>query len=193
MSREIRIGDEWVDTSEAVKCGREILGAIYKTLGDKNISINGIDDILDFCKALYKKIPINRLQKKCDDSTDEATAEQLVDGQAGKELAINNNDTAVNKDVPPVIELFNKICISLPKVLMVTDVRKKMIGNVIEQFNPDFKSVFEKIEKSDFLTGRNGKWTNCGFDWIFTPSNFVKIINGYYDNPPKSAVKIDGR
>ena len=47
---------------------------------DQTISINGIDDILDFCKALYKKIPINWLQKKCDDSTDEATAEQLVDG-----------------------------------------------------------------------------------------------------------------
>ena len=91
MSREIRIGDEWVDTSEAVKCGREILGAIYKTLGDKNISINGIDDILDFCKALYKKIPINLLQKKCDDSTDEATAEQLVDGQTGEENGKESN------------------------------------------------------------------------------------------------------
>ena len=88
---EIRIGDEWFDTSEVIKCGKEILRAIYKTLGEKNISINGIDDILDFCKALYKKIPINWLQKKCDDSTDEATAEQLVDGQTGEENGKESN------------------------------------------------------------------------------------------------------
>ena len=106
----------------------------------------------------------------------------FVESQTDKELTINNNDTAVNKDVLSVIELFNKICVSLPKVLTATDSRKKMIENVIEQFNPDFKSVFEKIEKSDFLTGRSGQWNGCGFDWIFTPSNFVKIINGYYDN-----------
>ena len=58
--------------------------------------------------------------------------------------------------------------------------------NIVKQFSPDFKDIFERVEKSDFLSGRNGKWSNCGFDWIFNPSNFVKIIEGNYDNNEKT-------
>ena len=89
-------------------------------------------------------------------------------------------------DYKQIVDLFNEICTSLPRVQNISDKRKKQIKNIVKQFSPDFKEVFEKVEKSDFLTGRNGKWTNCGFDWIFNPSNFVKIIEGNSDNNEKN-------
>ena len=47
-----------------------------------------------------------------------------------------------------------------------------------------FEELFEKAEASDYLSGRNGKWTNCGFEWIISPQNIVKIAEGTYDNRP---------
>ena len=40
----------------------------------------------------------------------------------------------------------------------------------------------KKAEASDFLTGRNGGWGGCGFDWILKPANLSKILEGNYDN-----------
>jgi len=42
--------------------------------------------------------------------------------------------------------------------------------------------LFSKVESSDFLTGRDGRWANCGFDWILKESNYIKILEGNYDN-----------
>lgn len=54
-------------------------------------------------------------------------------------------------------------------------------GLTPEQMRP----VFERVEKSDFLTGRNGKWEGCSIDWILKPDNWTKIIEGAYDNQKK--------
>lgn len=49
-----------------------------------------------------------------------------------------------------------------------------------------FSNLFSYIEESDFLTGRNGCWMNCGFDWIFKQANFIKILEGNYENKEQS-------
>lgn len=90
-----------------------------------------------------------------------------------------------------IVYLFNTICVSFKKVQTINDKRKRQLSSIIKQFNPDFESVFKRIENSDFLTGRNGKWKNCNFDWIINPTNFVKIIEGNYDNDDKG-VNTDG-
>jgi hypothetical protein len=49
------------------------------------------------------------------------------------------------------------------------------------------------VENSDFLSGRSGKW-RATFDWIVTPSNAVKIIEGNYsggDEKPESQRSYD--
>ena len=46
----------------------------------------------------------------------------------------------------------------------------------------EFRDVCKKIERSDFLTGRDGKWKGCSFDWILKPANWQKIMEGNYDN-----------
>lgn len=51
-----------------------------------------------------------------------------------------------------------------------------------------FDELFSLVENSDFLTGRNGKWSGCGFDWILQPSNLTKIIEGNYLNKANSIV-----
>ena len=36
--------------------------------------------------------------------------------------------------------------------------------------------------RCEFLTGRDGKWHGCSFDWILKPANWQKITEGNYEN-----------
>lgn len=87
-----------------------------------------------------------------------------------------------------VVDLFNNTCTSLPHVRYLTDQRKKSIKARINDGNTadDFREVFEKVQSSDFLTGKQGGW-RCGFDWILKPSNWQKIREGNYDNEARKA------
>lgn len=44
-----------------------------------------------------------------------------------------------------------------------------------------FRRMFAYIAQSDFLMGRNGKWS-CDLGWIVNATNFAKIIDGVYEN-----------
>lgn len=45
-----------------------------------------------------------------------------------------------------------------------------------------FDRFFAYVAKSDFLTGRDGKWTGCNLGWLMTDSKFSSVIEGNYDN-----------
>ena len=42
--------------------------------------------------------------------------------------------------------------------------------------------AIEKIRHSAFLTGQNGKGWVITFEWFVKPNNFVKVLEGNYDN-----------
>lgn len=44
-----------------------------------------------------------------------------------------------------------------------------------------FEAVFALVAKSDFLTGRSGKWSGCSLDWLMKAANFNKVLDGVYD------------
>lgn len=82
-----------------------------------------------------------------------------------------------------VVNSFNVICKSMPKVTKLTDTRKKLIKKAEKLLGGNsFEELFLKVENSDFLSGRNGRWTSCSFDWIMKQSNLIKIMEGNYDN-----------
>lgn len=87
-------------------------------------------------------------------------------------------------DYQQIVDLFNSVCCSLPRVKSITDARRKAIRNAGKQLMDagGFQALFDKVERSDFLTGRSGNWQGCCFDWIMKPANITKIIEGNYDN-----------
>lgn len=83
-----------------------------------------------------------------------------------------------------IVDLFNSICTSLPKVQAVSHNRKKAMGSIWKFACGDialFKTLFTKAEQSDFLCGRRGSW-KAGFDWMIKQENAIKIIEGNYEN-----------
>lgn len=45
-----------------------------------------------------------------------------------------------------------------------------------------FARYFAFVARSDFLTGRDSKWTGCDLGWLTNETNFAKVIQGNYDN-----------
>jgi uncharacterized protein YdaU (DUF1376 family) len=45
-----------------------------------------------------------------------------------------------------------------------------------------FDRYFGYVAKSDFLTGRNGRWQNCDLGWLMNQTNFAKVVQGNYEN-----------
>ena len=100
-----------------------------------------------------------------------------------KDILSTNVDAHPRFDYQSVIDCFNSVCKSLPKVQKLTDKRRKAIKNASKLLGEmSFDDLFAKVEQSDFLTGRTGKWNGCCFDWILQPSNLTKIIEDNYSN-----------
>lgn len=45
-----------------------------------------------------------------------------------------------------------------------------------------FDRYFTYVSKSDFLTGRNDKFSACDLGWLVKADNFAKVLSGNYDN-----------
>jgi len=94
-------------------------------------------------------------------------------------------------DFNRIMDSFNSICISLPKIKSMTDRRKKKINTRLKDLggNVDLlEDIFHRVEASDFLTGRiatEEDWI-ASFDWIIkNQDNLAKIMEGNYDNKGK--------
>ncbi len=90
------------------------------------------------------------------------------------------------EDVPykEIVQAYNDICKSLPSVKVISDKRKKKMRVIYREVGDldVITEAFKKAENSDFLSGRNGKWGGCNFDWLINYNNFIKVIEGTYDN-----------
>lgn len=78
---------------------------------------------------------------------------------------------------------FLKYCISLPQPEdseKWSSGRKKRIRDK-NMTAEEMSKVFERIEASDFLTGKVKEF-RASIDWILKPENWKKIIEGNYDN-----------
>lgn len=74
----------------------------------------------------------------------------------------------------------------IPKIISLSQSRRDRVKAIIKEFGKQaIMDAFQKIRESDFLMGRNRRpddnW-KCGFDFIFTKSKFIKILEGNYDN-----------
>ena len=91
-----------------------------------------------------------------------------------------------------IVDLYHQCCTTLPKVKALSKSRQASIRNLYKKYGMDgFEDVFAKAGASDFLSGRTGKWNGCGFDWLIKPSNFLKVLEGNYDNGKgRAAMKV---
>ena len=102
-----------------------------------------------------------------------------------------------------LLSLFHEKCPALPRVLMLNAARRKHLVSRWRDVDAAdkladkaegiaiFAHVFSQVQRSDFLCGRaqnkNGRLWKASFDWLFLPTNFLKVCEGHYDNERRTA------
>ena len=51
-----------------------------------------------------------------------------------------------------------------------------------------FERYFGYVAKSDFLTGRDDRWSGCDLAWLVKADNFAKVLQGNYENRQEATV-----
>lgn len=91
-----------------------------------------------------------------------------------------------------ILELYHEHCPSLPKVLKLSDKRIKSANARYKEYSLEqITDVFDKAEASNFLKNGSGTWKGADFEWILNSNNFIKIMEGNYDNN-KNVIKKTG-
>lgn len=100
----------------------------------------------------------------------------------GGEEELKRIDTAL------IMKEWNKLDDPIPKIVTLNSGTKryKSLKSRIEEFGEEnVLRAIENITRSDFLKGNNNnKWT-IDFDWFIRPNNFIKVLEGNYENKDK--------
>ena len=125
----------------------------------------------------------NKNQWFSDEKPKEKEKEKVKDKEKDKEKD--------KTDYQGIINLYNGICKTLPKVTKLSDSRKRAIKARLKSYSvDDLKKAFQMAEESDFLSGRSGKW-NASFDWLMNETNLVKVLDGNFTNKTNGKIEID--
>ena len=109
---------------------------------------------------------------------------EIIKEQNNTQIEEESNKTKISK-AQQVVDRYNAICTSLPKVVRLTDKRRRAVRLIYGKgYTPEqLDEVFRKAQSSSFCTGQNDRQWKADFDWLLNESNLVKVLEGKYDNP----------
>lgn len=114
-------------------------------------------------------------------------ADSSLRSESRENVSVYTPPKADRTDYQAVLDAFHESCPSLPKVLKLSDSRKKVIKARLNDFGlEDIKRAFALTEQSDFLKGTNATGWQAGFDWLMKPANLTKVLEGNYENKHKT-------
>ena len=155
---------------------------------------------IEYIYEIFEK-PLDKRQKE--QTTEEQTLEsQVVENQGQlntKELNTNklNTKEVSTKEYIHVKNEFSQSCDKIKnnwikiaheyklsgKQLKITDNRKRAINNLLKEYSPEeVLQAMEKVHTSSFLQGNNKTGWQISFDWFTNKSNFLKVLEGNYDD-----------
>ena len=81
------------------------------------------------------------------------------------------------------LELYNSL--ELPRIRKLNTKRKKAILNILDNFTQEeVNTALNNFSQSDFLLGKISSF-EANLDWILKEDNFIKILEGKYNNRTK--------
>jgi hypothetical protein len=94
-------------------------------------------------------------------------------------------------DFKSLQETFNTMFADkLPMVQLLSPKRRAAVRARASEYGKSaIMDVFRKVQESSFLLGHNDRNWHCDFDWIFKPTNFIKILEGTYDNKSDNEIQ----
>ena len=182
----------------------DVVTSIHKLATDLKLSDQNVRTALSHLKLTgeitskshikFSIISIKNYNQYQEDNTQ--ANEQLTSNQRTTNNSVRSKEVVrtkesknvvVSENYDKIFEIFNQICISLDSVENPTAMNIRRVSELLQQQPTfDFYNFFNRVERSDFLTGRNGRWNVGGgkasFDWLLQPKNISKIQSGQFDN-----------
>ncbi len=149
-------------------------------------------------RASHCDIDVTNIKLQC--NTDVTKCDIEIEKEKDKELDSETETEAEKKaaavvsrqssiTVQDVVNLYHKICVSLPKIRKLSTFSQQNVEKIIATYTEDeIRETFEKAEKSLFLKGKKNssetkfKDWKASFEWLVQEEHFVNTLNGKYDN-----------
>lgn len=182
----------------------DVVTSIHKLATDLKLSDQNVRTALSHLKLTgeitsksHRKFSIISIKNYNQYQEDNTQAnEQLTNNQRTTNNSVRSKEVVrtkesknvvVSENYDKIFEIFNQICISLDSVENPTAMNIRRVSELLQQQPTfDFYNFFNRVERSDFLTGRNGRWnvggSKASFDWLLQPKNISKIQSGQFDN-----------
>ena len=125
--------------------------------------------------------PLQKTYKNLQNTENENENDIVVDIKDNTEIIIGKKKKE-KIDFEEIVNIFNSVCVELPKVTKIIDSRKQAITKILDKNSlEELGIVFKNISESDYLNGKIVTW-KADFDWILKPENFIKILENKYKN-----------
>lgn len=106
------------------------------------------------------------------------TKDTYIDKDRDKDID-KDRDRDINYQL--IVDMYNNTCVSFPKIIKLSEKRKKAIRARLRIYSiDDFQKLFEIAESSSFLKGQNSRNWSATFDWMITDGNMAKVLDGNY-------------
>ena len=101
-------------------------------------------------------------------------------------ITVSKDTVCQTQDVRRIVDAWNELeayGIKTISRLSSGSQRYQRLSARIRQYGVDeVLNAIDKIKISDFLQGKNNKGWTITFDWFVLPNNFLKVLDGNYDN-----------
>ncbi len=113
--------------------------------------------------------------KKADSDSDS-------DSDSDISTTTTEKENSTKKEIDTVVSAYNTECLSMRPLKIITAKRKQTINARIREHSIEtVLEVITKASKSPFLAGDASSGWTADFDWIMKPTNFIKTLEGKYD------------
>jgi hypothetical protein len=129
-----------------------------------------------------------RRKKKEANEANASKRKQTKQSQANEADSVsdNVNEEKIIIDYNFIVDNYHSLCPRMKKVEVINDLRKGYMNARVGEFGLEkVISVIRMAGESDFLGGKNHDAWKADFEWILRPTNFVKIMEGKYENKIK--------
>ncbi|MBV4422797.1 hypothetical protein [Clostridium tyrobutyricum] len=186
---------------------KSLLAYIARNIKNPNMKLLFMQELSKYYSEISEEIAPESDDTLDDRSDDSSCGSSTIRGQKENENKKENDNKNINNIYSPkeqeeiqeyksqnlkrdsvpyekIVHAFNSLCPSMPKVQKISKQRKSVIKARWQEYSSldTFLKVFKMAETSDFLSGRDGKWSACSFDWIIKSQNFIKVMEGNYRN-----------
>ncbi len=175
------MGSRWRWTESRVRrfLARLKIDAMINTQADAQSTLI---TICNYDKYQSWQKPIDALS----DAQPDARATQIRRREEISSSSLRSEDTSLaTDDVGQALSAYENMAKAsgLPLVRAITDARRRKMASTLTRHGlAVWNEALAKITASSFCCGANDRGWRADLDFLLTPSKFVKLIEGQYDN-----------